>query len=178
MERLCPLFPSPRLQHPRTGSHTTPSWSSYPGRRIGRTPQAGERGSSCPLPRRSAGRGRSKGWSQKAPCWTKTLWSEKGTTFPASPGTALLYVVFGPAPGACVCRSVRVRACLRRRPEFVMSGRRVENNWCGATVGWHLNPSACCRITGLNLARAPRNLTRRLAVAAHLHFTSLLGPAL
>ena len=49
---------------------------------------------------------------------------------------------------------------------------------CGATVGWHLNPSACCRITGLNLARAPRNLTRSLAVAAHLHFTSLLDPAL
>lgn len=68
--------------------------------------------------------------------------------------------------------------CVAALPGFVLSGRCVENNWCEATVGWHLNPSACCRITGLNLARAPRNLTRRLAVAAHLHFTSLLGLAL
>lgn len=177
MEKLCPLFLWPQLQHPQTDSHTSPSWSSYPGSQLGHTPRAGERGSSSPLPRRSAGQGRNKGWSRKAPYWT-TLWSGcKGTKILATLGTALLYVVFGPVPGASVSECTG-GACLLAWLEFVMSGRCVENNWCGATVGWHLNPSACCRIIGLNLARAPRNLTRRLAVATHLHFTSLWGLAL
>lgn len=62
-----PLYLPIQHQHSQTCSHTSPSWSFCPGSQLDHTPQAGERGSSCLLLRRSAGQGRSKGWSQRAP---------------------------------------------------------------------------------------------------------------
>lgn len=112
MEKLSPLFLSPQLQRPQTDSHTSPSWSSYPGRRPGHTPQAAERGSSCLPPRRSAGQGRSRGWSQKAPYWT-TLWSERGRRF-LLPLETLLYCMLTSSVLRLerVCPSVGVCGCL------------------------------------------------------------------
>lgn len=176
MEKLFPLCLPLRRQHLQEDSHTSPSWSFCPGSHLDHMPQAGERGSSCLLLQRSAGQGRSKGWSQRAPYWTVCCGCMETVGNPCvvwncSSEGGFQSCLWG------VRWSARLCAC-PPPGQLAMSGRRVENNWCGATVGWHLNHSAFCRITGLNLARAPRNPTRRLAVAAHLHFTSLLGRAL
>lgn len=110
MEKLCPLFLSHRLQHPQTDSHTSPSWSSYPGRCFGHMPQVGERGSSCPLPHRSAGQGKSKGWSQKAPSWN-TLYSKSGQRL-LLPWNCSTVCCLWVLRLELVCQSVGVCGCL------------------------------------------------------------------